>query len=550
MPEEENFQNASEVASGTFWSLIGSGTLKIISFLYIIYIARVVSQNDIGLFYLAFSIIGLFGAWKTFGLPVALGRYLPYYEARGEYGKARKLFEYTLMVNAVAGAALAVVTWLLADAAGQIYQNPGLPEALRLLALYVFLDNILATALNFLQGMADIKAMQLINNAQTVFKFVLTIALFQLYGASLSTLSIAFVISFLLTVVFSARFVHGHIANLKKGKGSITAIELAREIAPFGLMLTIISILWTIVSYSDRVILGFLMPSANANDLIAIYSMAVVLALNVMVFPGTVGTIFLPAISRLVGKEDHDGIKKIMATAQRWVLFISLPFTIVMIAFAPEMLKVFYGGDYGNGGAVMAIFSVGLLFSLFSYVFTITLAAMRMVALEFKIALAIVLINIALCVLLIPRLGIEGAATASATAFAISAILFAYYAGKIIGYKTPIEIYKLFAAALLVCACLFALKPAVAYAASIAPQFGGAELQPYVSKVIYLLLLGMVSAFAFIAFGALSLLAKCFGREDIAVMKQAARKMKAPIKLVAIAERVLLAGIPEKKARA
>ncbi len=547
MSEEENFQSATEVASGTFWGLVGNGALKIVSFLYVIYVARAVSQNDVGLFYLAFSIIGLFGAWKTLGLPAALSRYIPFYEARGEHGKARGLFRHALALNAAVGVLLAASVWLAADFAGEAYQNPGLPEALRLLALYVFLDNILSTALGFLQGRADIKALQLVSNAQTIFKFALTVLLFQLYGANLSTLSTAFVLSFLLAIIVSAKFVYNRMADLPGGDGGITAFELAREIAPFGMMLTLISILWTVVSYSDRVVMGFFMPPAQANELIAVYSMAVVLALNMMVFPGTVGSIFLPAISRLVGKNNHEGIRKTMATAQRWILFITLPFAIVMIAFAPEMLSVFYGSQYGGGGTVMSIFCAGLLFSLFSYVFSLALAAMRLVSLELKIAAVVVLANIALCVVLIPAFGMEGAAMSAAAAFAISALLFAHYAWTRIGYSTPAEIYKLFALALLVCGILFFLKPVVALAAGAIPPFGGPEFRPYVAKIAYLLLLGAVSAFAFAAFGALSLLAKCLGKEDVTLMKHAARKMTAPQQVVSLAERIMLAGVSEKK---
>ncbi len=547
MPEEENFQNASEVASGTFWSLLGNGALKIISFLYTIYVARSVSQNDVGLFYLAISIIGLFGAWKTLGLPVALGRYIPFYEAKGEHGKARALFKYSLAINTVVGALVAAAIWLLADAAGQIYQNPGLPEALRLLAFYAFLENVSSIMVGFLQGRADIKAMQLVTNAQTLFKFALTLALFQLYGANLSTLSIAFVLSFLLAIIVSVKFVHNRLADLPKGEGSITTMELAREIAPFGMMLTIITFLWTIVSYSDRVIMGFFMTSAQANELIAVYSMAVALALNVMVFPGTVGSILLPSISRLVGKGDHHGIKKSMATAQRWTVLITLPFAIVMIAFAPEMLSSFYGSGYDTGGTAMAIFCIGLLFTVFSYVSSLALAAMRQVMLEFKIAAVVMVVNIALCVALIPVFGIEGAAASSAIAFAVSAFLFAHYIRKMTGYESPAGIYKLFAAGLLVCFALFLLKPFVASAAGAIPPFGGPELRPYAAKVAYLLLLGVVSAFAFVAFGALSLAAKCFGREDIAVLKQAAKRAGVPHGAAAFAEMALLYGVPAEK---
>ena len=545
--EEENFQNASEVASGTFWGLVGSCALKLISFLYIIYIARVVSQNDIGLFYLALSIIGLISAGKSLGLPAALTRYIPFYEGKGEHGKARGLFKCTLAANAAVGVLLTAALWLGADAAGTFYQNAMLPDALRFLALFMLLDNLLSTATSFLQARSDIKGLQVVTNMQTLFKFLLTVLFFGIYGPNLAALSGAYILSFVLAIALSAVFVKRKFDDLPSGEGGLSWGELVHEIAPFGMMLTVVSVLWTIVSYSDRVILGFFVPPEQATALVAIYSMAVTLALNVMVFPATVGGIFMPTISRLVGRNDHEGIRKSMATAQRWVLFISLPFTIVMVAFAPEMLLVFYGGEYGSGGAVMAIFCVGLVFSVFSYIFALTLAGMRQVVLEFKIAIVVVAVNVALCFLLIPMWGIEGAAISAAAAFFVSAALFSHYACKIIRFRAQPETYKIIGAAVLVFLLLVAIKPVISSAAGTIPQMGGPELRPYAAKIAYLLLLGAVSLLSFAAVGVLSLLAKCFGREDIAVMKQAAARARMPKRVLAIAERIISYGIQEKK---
>jgi len=542
--DEEEMQSANEVASGTFWGLVGNGALKVISFLYVIYIARVVSQNEIGLFYFAISILGLFGAWKTLGLPVALTRYIPYFESRGEHGKARSLFKCTLAINIATGVLVCGLFWFGADAAGQAYQSPGLPEALRLIALVAILDNVFTTGTSFLQGRADIKSMQLAINAQTLFKFIFTITAFTMFGANLATLTLAYLASYAAAIIVSSGMVYGVYSRIPKGGAELSRHELLHEIAPFGIMLTIVSILWTVVSYSDRVVLGFFLPSENLSVAMAIYSMAIALAFNIMVFPATVGGIFMPIISRMVGKEDHAGIRRTMATAHRWVLFITLPFAAVMIAFSGEMLAVFYGSQYESGAQVMVIFCIGLLFSVFSYIISLTLAGMRMVALEFKIALLVLTVNIALCFALIPAYGVNGAALSSAASFVLSAAVFVHYGKKIAGYAVPAEIYKICAAGTITCALLFAAKSEAMAAAAAIPIIGGPDISPYASKVAYLLLLGAVTAIAFGVFAVISLFAKCFGEEDILVMKQAAARIRMPKGILAMAEKIIAYGIP------
>ena len=183
--EEEGIEaHSAEMAKGTFWGLLGNVFIKAFSFIYIIYIARAVSQDDVGLFYLSLSIIGLVGAWRNFGLPAALARYVPYYEGRNEGGKARRLLEYTYIVNALSGIGLAALLYAGAGWIGEIYQNPALPGALRLLSSFMLLENLFSIGTGFLQSVADIKSMQAMNAAQNLLKLVFTVVFFQFFGPS------------------------------------------------------------------------------------------------------------------------------------------------------------------------------------------------------------------------------------------------------------------------------------------------------------------------------------------------------------------------------
>jgi len=544
-PEDEAYH--AEIARGTFWGLIGSGIFKIISFLNIIYVARMVTQNDVGLFYLAISIVGLFGAWKTFGLPAALVRYIPYFESKRQGGKAKDLLRYTIIVNVISGIFLSIALWMVADAVGAIYNNPGLPEALRLIAIYVFLDNLFSTATSYLQSRSDIQACQTVSNAQALSKFGSNIVFFSVFGANLPSLCASFVLSYVLSLFVSVWLIAKKPHPISENGGSLTITELVRDIVPFGAMLTIIGIIWALISYADRVLLGYFAPPGQADALVAIYSLAVTLALNVMVFPGTVGNIFLPEISKLAGKNDLVGIRRAMATAQRWVLFITIPFAVVMIAFAKEMLSTFYGAEYSSGWIAMSFFCVGMAFSSFVLVISLALAGVRMVSLELKIAFVTFVVNILLCVMLIPSFGMNGAAAASMVSFAVYAILLIYYGWKVLKFRIPIEAYKLFAAGVITCALVFAFKPVFEIATAVLPVFAIPGIQPYISKVEYLLLLGVASSAAFVVFGTISLLAHCFEHEDIDVMRKAAKRIGMPQPLLSLAERIMILGVSKQK---
>ncbi|MFA6489908.1 MAG: flippase [Candidatus Micrarchaeia archaeon] len=547
METDEYAEHSHEMAAGTFWGLFGNFFTKIIAFLYTVYVARMVTQGDVGLFYLALGIVGLVGVWRDFGLPAALTRYVPYFESRGEYRKATELLKNTYLVNAAVSIALTAIIWVCAGTIGEFYKNPLLPEALRLIAAYTLLENLFRINGSYIQGKADIKFNQMVGTTQVLAKLAFTFVLFQIYGPTLPALIAAFLCSYVLGTIVSLPWIYSKATKGNSGAG-LDGKELYREIVPLGLMLTVLQTFYGIIASTDRVILGYLAPQASANEMVAIYSMATTVGVNLMVFPGAVGGIFLPVISRLVGKDDKKGIHRQVGVGQRWVLFITLPMAAVMMVFAQEMLGIFYGQGYSTGGGAMALVVLGLVFAAFTYTISLALAGMRLVKLELKVAAAAGIANVALNFALIPSFGVEGAALAAAASFAISAVLFLHYGKKVIGFETPASSYRLLVAGAITCAAIFLLKPEVTILAGMIPSsIGGAGLAPYISKSLYLGLLGLMCALAFAIFGLLSLLLKCFEREDVAVAKRMAKQGRVPDAAISIAEKVLLHGIAVKK---
>lgn len=427
MADEDEFFHTGQVAKGTILGLIGTFFVKIVSFIYSVYIAHAFAQEDIGVFFLSISIVGLFGAWRDLGLPAALARYVPYFESRHQAGKIRSLLFSAFAINIATGILMSVPVYLAADYVGELYNSAALPDALRMMAAFMLVESLSKVCTSYLQSRADIKSGQLVSNVQSVAKLLITFALFSLFGAGLSALIGGYILSFLLSVAVAIPIVIRRTRDLQGSPAGLPTRSLISEIIPFGIMLSIVQLLWTLISYTDKVLLGYLSPLGEAERVVAIYSLATTLALNVMVFPGAVGAIFLPLISRLVGKGDFTGMRRMVGAGVRWVLLITLPVSVVMAVYATEMLSGFYGGSYADGGPAMAIFVLGMIISCFSYATMLALAAMRLVSLEFKVALFAGLLNVALCFLFIPPLGMVGAALSSSLSLLASMLLFLHY---------------------------------------------------------------------------------------------------------------------------
>ncbi|MFA5929937.1 MAG: oligosaccharide flippase family protein [Candidatus Micrarchaeia archaeon] len=543
MAGEDASEHSHEVAWGSFWGLVGTFALKLVSFAYAIYVARAFSQENVGLFYLSISVIALVGFWRNLGLPASLQRYVPYFEAKKQDGKGVSLLKIGFAASVLLGVLLIAILFLLADPIGALYQSPGLSDGIRLLAVYVLFDNLYSAANGYLLGRRDIKVCQFLNNAQNVVKLAVTVLFFTLFGATLFTLSAAFILSYIAVFLMTLPFLSRRVKDVPRSGGEVSTREVLREILPFGVTLTIVQSFWILISSTDRALLGYFGDPATSIEVVAVYSIASQLALTIMVFPGAFGGIFLPVISKLAGKDEHGAMRSVIQTSQRWILFVTIPIALATMAFAGEMLSVFYGSSYRSGANAMSIFILGLLFSTIAYPISLALAGMRLVRLELYVAIVCAAANTALNVLLIPQFGMEGASAASAVAFLLSAWMFERYGRQYLGYRTPSGIYKLFAAGAVAFAAIILLKPLAAFAVPLIPPIGAGELAVYSSKFAYLAVLCVMGCIGMAIFGAVALLLRTFKHEDIDLLHNAAKKANLPLQLVSIAEKIARLGV-------
>lgn len=546
--DEETPQYSKEVAKGSFWNLAGNMAFKLTSFLYIILIARAASQDDVGLFSLALAVVSLVSIFSDLGLAGALQRYVPYFEARNEKGKIKDLLKLSYIISTAVAFILMALLWWQADLAGTIYQNGALPEAIRFLVAYLILSNLLRISTSALQGFADMRSTQYISNMQNGLKLVLTAVLFYLYGATVITMSAAFLLSNIPAVIAAIISVWRRTAGFpSRGGTSIAPHQLFGEIAPFGIMLNIVTLFWSMTAYADRLLLGYLTSPAISTEIVAIYTVAVTMSAVLLVFPGSVVGIFLPVMSRLVGKNEPAHIRHILDTSQRWSMLITLPLGLVMMIFASDMLGAFYGQAYANGGLVMAVFTFGLLIQSLSIMLLYALAALRLVRLELRIAFITMIVNIILNAILIPIYGMEGSAIASLISCLAITLLLAYYGNKLFSFILPSGAHKILLAAVAAFVIVLAVKPVASSLAPLLPSIGGGALQPYANKVIYLAYLGVLGAITAALFFFFAFIMKCFKNEDVLIMKKALQRAGAPHGLVSITMKTASFGVGSPK---
>ena len=120
--------------------------------------------------------------------------------------------------------------------------------------------------------------------------------------------------------------------------------------------------------------------------------------------------------------KDHDRLKGILADSIRWTFWASLAASVVILAMGRPLLSLF-GLRFVDGFHLMLILAAGLMAR--ASVGPIErllnmLGEQRACAAVYATAFVL---NLVLCIVLIPRIGVDGAAVATSTALIVESIL-------------------------------------------------------------------------------------------------------------------------------
>jgi O-antigen/teichoic acid export membrane protein len=502
-------------------------------------LAQMVSQAQVDTFYLALSIFGALALFADFGFRGSIIRYVPYFLGQSEKTKINMLLKIAYLSSTILAIIVSAIIFFYSEQIADFFIKPDLAEVLRLFSPYLLLTALFYLNGSFLNGMKRIRDQSVLLVFQNGSKLVLTLALIFFLGANLFSLTIAFLLSMLVAIVFSLFLLKKpffEIASEKKEKEDYSS--LLRDVLPFGIMISIISSFWMLINYTDRIMIGYFLPEGA----VAIYTFATSLAMLIMIFPSAITAIFFPLVSGLFGEGKKDEMKNVALTSVRWLLFIIMPLALVLLAFPETLLDMFYGSDYSVGGIALAIFTLGLLIRSLSIMHALVLAGMRLVRIEIKVAAISASANVLLNLIMIPLFGIEGAAAASACAFATATFLFVHYVKREVGFGIPNSTIKSLIAGFIALLLIFLIKPYLLVAVDSAPDIEGIALSDIVSKVLKLFILGILFIIASLFYVFLLFILKTFDEEDVNLLAAALRRAKIPEKWVETISRFFLLG--------
>lgn len=258
-------------------------------------------------------------------------------------------------------------------------------------------------------------------------------------GALLAVLSVRTMLLVILTFVFSKRFgIHTpNISNLKN----------IREYLDYGIPMIPSNLSYWAISTSDRFVISYFLGITY----VGYYSPGYIVGKTIpFMMGGTALFVLQPALADIFDDGNVQEVKKILNLSIKYTFIVAIPFFFGILLFHEEITALLSTDEIARQGSYIAIYTAltGLVYILVR-TFEVILNLVKKTKIIGGAKTISAIFNIAANIILIPYIGILGAAITTFLAYAIIAVIYILMTRKYIPLKLDlVGIFKICIASL------------------------------------------------------------------------------------------------------
>jgi len=346
--------------------------------------------------------LGLAGSDKGVMILVAARR------AKGDTNGEDRALATGIRLSLAMGIVLAVVVFAASWTTAAFYKTPAYGQAMRYLAPAI---PMVALATVLLAGTIAYKNLRYNLLVKGVSEPAIRIALVAALGLTtkgIGPLTFVHVVSLVATVAIAV-WGFGRVFSLERTWASIRSAPFDGAMVRYALPLAIAELVNSFLAQTNVFVLGKMRPIED----VGIYSACVVLANAVSFVRSAFDTVVAPVAAEAWAHGDHQRLATHVKLMSRLVLLCAVPLAGLFLVGGSAMLAL-HGPDFVRGARTLALLALGHVVNASCGLAGWVLLASGRSKTVLANNLASVALNIVLCLVLIPRYGIDGAA-ASAT---------------------------------------------------------------------------------------------------------------------------------------
>jgi O-antigen/teichoic acid export membrane protein len=405
--------------SGTGQNVAGLAVYVLASFSVNVLIFRAFGAHGaaaLGLVTLATQLAFVVGAGTRFGMDMAAVRRVAIEVGGGESGRSRGIMVRASAIAAVASVAVAALLFVfarpLADAFAR--SDPGATErAFRASALAL---PFVALCQVYLGGTRGLKIMRhtlyVYWTGQPLAWIALTLACWSVHKSIASTV-LAYAGSWGLATAAAWFLWQRETARFREVP--VEAGETGR-LFRYGLPRAPAALLSQLLFWTDYFVLAHYVHAAA--DL-GVYAAAVRVAQALVLFLTAVSYMFSPFVADLHARGERDRLNELYKDLSRWTVAATIPILIVLAVASQSVLRVF-GGTAAGGSSALRILLIGQVVNVAVGAAGFVLIMIGRTGWDLTVYAGSFLLDVTVAVLLVPHLGLRGAAIAQAVTLAAS----------------------------------------------------------------------------------------------------------------------------------
>lgn len=408
-------KSLQKIAKGSTVVFIGTIVSLLLGFLARIIMVRFSTQSEYGVYSLALTIVSICTTVSALGLEEGATRYIAYLRGKNEKKGIQDTIFSSIILGLIVSTSVAGLIFLASDyLATKIFDEPDISFILQIMAISIPFTVLINIIVSIFRGFDKASIRVYLNNILRPSLYLFLLGAMVLFNRSfvemVSVYVISLLIAFLVLIVYFIR--NAPIELIWK---QVHINHNTEKLFRFSIPLLTISLLFTVMSWTDTLMLGYFKTAETVAAYNAAYPLANLLSTGI----SSIGFIYMPVISHLYSNNQITDLGIINESSTKWCFIFTLPIFFILFVFPEFILNIFYGSQYVRASSVLQILALGFIVNSLFGLNYYTLMATGKSRLLMNCSLISAVANIVLNLILIPPLGMFGAAIASATSFTL-----------------------------------------------------------------------------------------------------------------------------------
>ncbi|MBT7903306.1 flippase [Candidatus Woesearchaeota archaeon] len=427
-----NYLRRAITGSSTVFTL--SLIAVLIGFLLRIFLAKNLSIEMYGLFYAVLALISFFSIFKSLGLIPALIKYIPEFIVNKQKQSIKNSIWSVLIIQFISFSIITSIIIFYSDfLANSYFHNYAAKSLVIILTLSFLISTLDSIIIVTFQSFQKIFLFALFPLIKSILFLILTFIFVKLgYGAFGAGMGF-FCSSLITSMLFLPKFLKITFYKINLAKLTFDA-QIIKKLVLFGFPLLLSTTGYLILNYTDTLLLTHFKTLTE----VGLYNVALPAASLILYLGTSISSIVFPLTSELCAKKNKRTLITGIQLLHRFLLIVIVPVALIIFSFSDLVLSLLFGEKYILAQNILKILVIG------TACFTITHVNFSMVSgigkpkIIAKIVLGVALLNIILNIILIPLIGVVGAAISTSISQIIMLILSILALKQLINIKLPI----------------------------------------------------------------------------------------------------------------